>query len=121
MKYLHALAIITALSFAGTAAAEPSAPPAPSAEDLKRDDWIEAGKSRFIKTCAYCHGTKGEAGKTAAFSTRENWDPQIIFDTISEGRTNGSNVMPSWKGSIPDDEIWKMVAYIKSLAAPAAK
>lgn len=29
--------------------------------------------------------------------------------------------MPSWKGSIPDDEIWKMVAYIKSLAAVNAK
>jgi len=121
VKHLHTLAIISVLSFTGPAAAEPPAIPAPSTDDLKRKDWITAGESRFIKTCAYCHGTKGEAGKTAAFSTRENWDPQIIFDTISEGRTNGSNVMPSWKGSIPDDEIWKMVAYIKSLAAVNAK
>ncbi len=88
----------------------------PSAEDLKRQDWIDAGRDRFVKSCAFCHGIKGEAGKTAAFSTRRNWDPEVIFGVISEGRTNGSNVMPSWKGSIPDEQIWKIVAYIKSLS-----
>ncbi len=90
---------------------------APTAEDLKNPEWIQTGKTRFIQSCAYCHGTRGEAGKTRSFETRETWDPRVIHDTISNGRVNGPNVMPSWKGSIPDDVIWKIVAYIKSLSA----
>jgi len=123
VRYFHAFGIIAALALSdvATAAADNSTVTAPSAEDLKSEAWIAIGESRFIKTCAYCHGTKGQAGKTAAFSSRKNWDPQTIFDVISEGRTNGSNVMPSWKGSIPDEDIWKIVAYIKSLSAPNSK
>ena len=89
----------------------------PSPVNLLDPEWIRAGKTRFIQTCAYCHGTQGEAGKTQSFKTRRNWDPQLIHDTISNGRVNGPNVMPSWKGSIQDDVIWKIVAYIKSLSA----
>lgn len=90
---------------------------APSPVDLKDPEWIKAGKTKFVQTCAYCHGTQGEAGKTQSFKTRRNWDPQVIHDTISNGRVNGPNVMPSWRGSIQDDVIWKVVAYIKSLSA----
>lgn len=72
-----------------------------------------------MQTCAFCHGVEGQAGKTRSFKTREGWDPQIIHDTIAEGRINGPNVMPSWKGSIADDLIWKLVAYVKSLNADA--
>ncbi|QID16389.1 cytochrome c [Nitrogeniibacter mangrovi] len=89
----------------------------PSAEQLRDPVWIAAGKQKFIHTCAYCHGTEGEAGKTRSFKTRTGWDPRIIHDTIVNGRVNGPNVMPSWKGSIPDPLVWKIVAYIKSLSA----
>lgn len=99
------------------AAIEGSTAAAPSDDDLKNPEWIQAGKTRFVQTCAYCHGTRGEAGKTRSFETREAWDPQVIHDTIANGRVNGPNVMPSWNGSIPDDMIWKIVAYIKSLSA----
>ena len=99
------------------AAIEGSTAPAPGEDDLKNPEWIQAGKTRFVQACAYCHGTRGEAGKTRSFETREAWDPQVIHDTIANGRVNGPNVMPSWSGSIPDDMIWKIVAYIKSLSA----
>lgn len=92
----------------------------PTSDELKDPEWIQVGKTRFVQSCAYCHGTRGEAGKTRSFVTRENWDPIVIHDTIVNGRVNGPNVMPSWKGSIPDDVIWKIVAYIKSLSAPKA-
>lgn len=105
----------------GGASADEEAPvttvPVPTAEDLNNPEWIQAGKMRFVQVCAYCHGTEGEAGKTRSFKTREGWDPRVIHDTIAEGRVNGPNVMPSWKGSISDDMIWKIVAYIKSLSA----
>lgn len=76
---------------------------------------IAEGKIKFVQTCAFCHGEEGDAGKVRAFRERQNWDPQIIHDTIANGKQTGANVMPSWKDSIPDDLIWKIVAYIKSL------
>lgn len=85
--------------------------------DLQQESIIQEGKARFIRTCAYCHGQEGEAGKTRPFKTHTDWNPQDIFDTISNGRVRGGNVMPTWKDSIPPDEIWKIVAYIKSLSA----
>jgi len=95
----------------------PSVMAAPSADALRNPEWIAAGKNKFVHTCAYCHGTQGEAGKTRSFTSRRGWDPQVIHDTIINGRVNGPNVMPSWKGSIPDEMVWKIVAYIKSLSA----
>jgi mono/diheme cytochrome c family protein len=94
---------------------------APGIDELRQPEWIAEGRKKFIQTCAYCHGVEGQAGKTRSFRSREGWDPQLIHDTIVNGRVNGPNVMPSWKGSIPDELIWKLVAYVKSLNADAPK
>ncbi len=94
---------------------------APGLAELRNPEWIAEGRKKFIQTCAYCHGVEGQAGKTRSFRSREGWDPQLIHDTIVNGRVNGPNVMPSWKGSIPDELIWKLVAYVKSLNADALK
>ncbi len=90
--------------------------PPPAAADLRKADWIAEGRERFVSACAYCHGQEGEAVKVRSFKKRKNWDPQKIHDTITDGRVRGANIMPPWGGSIPDDEIWKIVAYIKSLS-----
>lgn len=92
------------------------APTRPSDDDLRRAEWIAAGRAKFISVCSYCHGSKGDAGKVKSFTERENWDPQTIHDTIANGRTRGANVMPPWGGSIPEEEIWRIVAYIKSVS-----
>ena len=42
-------------------------------------------------------------------------DPAHLFASISEGRGKG---MPSWGTEIPEDQIWKLVAYIKSMRSP---
>jgi len=88
----------------------------PSADELRNAEWIKAGRSRFVRTCAYCHGQRGEGGKNDPFEEREKWDPVEIFTTISEGRIAGANAMPSWKESFKESEIWELVAYIKSLS-----
>lgn len=103
----------------GATDASPMPVPIPTLSELRNPDWIAEGRKKFVQTCAFCHGVEGQAGKTRSFKTREGWDPQIIHDTIAEGRVNGPNVMPSWKGSITDDLIWKLVAYVKSLNADA--
>jgi cytochrome c oxidase cbb3-type subunit III len=36
-----------------------------------------------------------------------------IFETIVEGRPNG---MPSFRGKLGDDQVWQLVAYVRSLS-----
>lgn len=68
--------------------------------------------------CSGCHG--GHAGGGMGPSLRDpvwiygNRDDQI-FDTIAHGRSNG---MPAWGTKIPQDQIWELVAYIKSMGTP---
>jgi len=106
---------ITSVIFMASGATAAATEAAPSQAQLSDPDWIAFGKKKFITTCAYCHGEAGDAGKTEPFRDHKGWDPKEIHDTISEGRQDGANVMPAWKDSIPDDQIWKIVAYIHSL------
>ena len=39
-------------------------------------------------------------------------DDAQIFSSIAEGRAHG---MPSWETKLTEDEVWKIVTYIKSL------
>ncbi len=77
---------------------------------------LQEGRKLFNwYNCSGCHG--GHAGGGMGPSLRDNvWiygnrDDQI-FDSIAEGRANG---MPSWATKIPEEQIWKLVAYIKSM------
>jgi cytochrome c oxidase cbb3-type subunit 3 len=68
--------------------------------------------------CSGCHG--GHAGGGMGPSLRDpvwlygNRDDQI-FDTIAHGRSKG---MPAWGSKIPQNQIWELVTYIKSLGTP---
>jgi cytochrome c oxidase cbb3-type subunit III len=44
--------------------------------------------------------------------------PANIYSTIAEGRPNG---MPSFGGKIPPNQIWQLVAYVRSLAGLTPK
>jgi cytochrome c oxidase cbb3-type subunit III len=39
--------------------------------------------------------------------------PENIFETIVEGRPNG---MPSFRGKLGNDQVWKLVAYVRSMS-----
>jgi cytochrome c oxidase cbb3-type subunit 3 len=41
-----------------------------------------------------------------------------IHDTIVQGRPNG---MPSYGGHLPDDQIWKIAAYVRALSGQTGK
>lgn len=77
------------------------------------------GRQLFVRmNCSGCHG--GRAGGGMGPSLRDvdwlygNADAQI-FDSIAEGRAHG---MPSWGTQLPEDQIWKLVAYVQSLRTP---
>ena len=80
---------------------------------------LNAGRLYFNRyNCSGCHG--GHAGGGMGPSLRdESWiygkEDAQIFGSISEGRAHG---MPAWGVKLPDEVIWKLVAYIKSLRTP---
>lgn len=65
--------------------------------------------------CSGCHAPKGGGGMGPPLSDAA-WiygdDATSIYQSIMQGRPNG---MPAWAGSIPADEIWKIVTYVQSL------
>lgn len=68
--------------------------------------------------CISCHGGGGSGGIGPTLDDsrfKYGGSPAEIFQSIYEGRPNG---MPVWGGRIPDDQIWKLVAYLQSLSAP---
>ena len=40
-------------------------------------------------------------------------EPENIFATIMQGRPNG---MPAFRGRIPQQQVWQIVAYVRSIA-----
>jgi cytochrome c oxidase cbb3-type subunit 3 len=66
--------------------------------------------------CNGCHanggGGMGPALMDAAWLYGS--EPQSIYTTIIEGRPNG---MPAFGGKIPDQQIWQLVAYVRSMSA----
>lgn len=77
------------------------------------------GRHLFVQyNCSGCHG--GHAGGGMGPSLRDPaWiygsDDAHIFASIAQGRAHG---MPSWGGKITREQIWQLVAYIKSLRTP---
>jgi cytochrome c oxidase cbb3-type subunit 3 len=68
-----------------------------------------------------CNGCHANGGGDKGPALMDNvWtygsDPANIYSTIVEGRPNG---MPSFGGHIPDNEVWQLVAYVRSLSGLA--
>jgi cytochrome c oxidase cbb3-type subunit 3 len=80
---------------------------------------LAEGRNLFeAYNCAGCHGDHAGGGMGPSLRD-ENWiygstDAQV-FNSVAEGRANG---MPAWGTKLPEAQIWKLVAYIKSLRTP---
>lgn len=80
---------------------------------------LQEGRRLFLwYNCYGCHGGHGGGGMGPSLR-----DPQWIygssdahvFASIAEGRGKG---MPAWGTKIPQEQIWKLVTYIKSMRTP---
>jgi cytochrome c oxidase cbb3-type subunit 3 len=73
------------------------------------------GKKLFqMYNCVGCHANGGGGMGPALIDSKwlYGYEPQQIYATIIQGRPNG---MPSFRGKIPEDQVWKLVAYVRSL------
>lgn len=88
----------------------------PYANDLEA---IEQGRILFRRfNCSGCHGD--HAGGGMGPSLRDvDWrygdSDAHIYDSIAEGRSQG---MPAWGTKLPENQIWELTAYVKSLRTP---
>ena len=117
----------------------PGAPPTAAADDPLRLSGLQPGErkasaaannpyeenayaasqgKRLFKqyNCSGCHGSGG-GGAMGPPLMDDKWiygsSPANIYATIVQGRPNG---MPSFGGHIPEDQVWQLVAYVRSLS-----
>lgn len=65
--------------------------------------------------CFACHGTRGGGGMGPSLVDgrwRYGGDDASVFRTIKEGTDQG---MPAWRDHLTDEQIWKIIAFIRSL------
>jgi cytochrome c oxidase cbb3-type subunit 3 len=78
---------------------------------------IKEGRKLWRKTgCYSCHGGVAEGGVGPSLIDDE-WiyvpTDKTLFKTIAEGRSG--TVMVGWSKELDPDQIWKVIAYIRSL------
>ena len=123
MTLLHRLALLTACStllLAGPAAAKPGT--------------AEKGKATYDKRCTWCHGAEGDGAgaakdllnppprdftsgnykiKSSAFEDMVPSDDDV-FRMIRDGMPG--TAMPGWSDLLSEQDMWDLVAYVKSFA-----
>jgi cytochrome c oxidase cbb3-type subunit 3 len=92
--------------------------PAPAATSPDEDNAyaIAEGKRLYAQfNCVGCHANGG--GGMGPPLMDDKWiygsAPANIFATIVEGRPNG---MPAFGGKLSHDQVWQLVAYVRSLS-----
>ncbi|CAN5658654.1 c-type cytochrome [soil metagenome] len=74
------------------------------------------GKRLFsYMNCVGCHAHGGGAIGPPLMDAKWIYggQPEQVFATIVEGRPNG---MPSFRGKLPDYQIWQLAAYVRSMS-----
>ena len=78
-------------------------------------DAVEQGRSLFQTHCSYCHGTRG-GGRGADLTTgqyRRGSSDAALYATVRNGIPGTE--MPAVRAT--DEEVWKMVAFVKELGS----
>lgn len=101
--------------------------PTPPQPDLRRSQFeknayhLSEGKRLYTWfNCSGCHANGG--GNIGPPLMDEKWiygsSLENIFATIMQGRPNG---MPSFRDKIPEQQVWQIAAYVRSMSGQAPK
>ncbi len=103
----------TATTSRAVAQAMRQPPPMPTTPpfDLMDPSIVDAGAHLFRQTCTgYCHGAEGRLSRAPALRGRE-FDTRYLYQRIA----SGAPPMPAFQTLLAPEDIWKLIAYIKSL------
>jgi mono/diheme cytochrome c family protein len=85
---------------------------------------VAAGQQLYLRHCASCHGRNGQGGPgndlipAAPSLLGDKWDHGStdgeIFTNIKNGIGPDFNMVP-FKDKLKDDEVWRIVTFIRSL------
>ncbi len=79
-------------------------------------DGIAAGGKLFQSNCSFCHGSDGAGGRAGPVLKQRQMvrgsDAWALFKTVSNG-IPGTDMPAS---PLPEDDRWRLAAYVKSLA-----
>ncbi len=91
---------------------------------------IVEGEILFQANCSSCHGSSGEGDGPASgglnpppqnlgLSQSELSDAHLFW-RISEGGLMEpfNSLMPAWKGLLNEEQIWQIIAYLRTLVVP---
>ncbi len=88
---------------------------------------LAAGKMLFEQNCAVCHGAAGlgdgpgakgldpAPAVLAGLARMRIGSDGFFFWTIAEGGIQFKSAMPPFKGTLKDEDIWKIVIYLRTL------
>jgi cytochrome c oxidase cbb3-type subunit III len=67
--------------------------------------------------CSGCHSNGGGGMGPSLMDDEWIYGSRLeqIHQTLVEGRPNG---MPSWGGKVPDEQLWQIAAYVRSMSLP---
>jgi len=103
--------LVAALGLAGCAADAPEVPLGP---DGQPDPVLSLGRDVYASRCSNCHGSSGGGGTgpRLAGTVEDTYpDPADQALVVAEGRRN----MPSFGGTLSDDEIDAVVRYTREV------
>ncbi len=100
----------------------PAAPDTAKGEEIQQNAYLmNEGKRLYIwMNCSGCHFRGGGGIGPPLMDDQWIYGAKIenIVQTIREGRPNG---MPSFRGTISDDQIWQIAGYVRSMSGLIAK
>jgi cytochrome c oxidase cbb3-type subunit 3 len=79
---------------------------------------VTTGKRLFGQyNCSGCHSNGGGGMGPPLMDDEWIYGGRLeqIHQTLVEGRPNG---MPAWGGKIPDEQLWQIAAYVRSMSLP---
>ncbi len=81
------------------------------------NDELKKGEEIYINNCMVCHKDKAQ-GDIGPNLTDNYWligdgSPKAIHAVVANG--SEANGMPPWKDTLSDEEIYHVIAYVKSL------
>lgn len=88
---------------------------------------LRKGRALFQRHCTVCHGQRGKGDGPAGADARDLTDPAVqarltdgeIFWKIGNGRKKDDEMaMPAFARQIPAQDRWRLVLFVRSLAAP---